>query len=107
MRSRKLPQITEQEQERRALLMKRWAHYRMHENMSDFKILEKIMSAQTKALQELRLESEELYQQAIQPDMDMIPFTAVGPVQTPPIEGYNYVDGDYSDITKKYDGESK
>lgn len=75
--------------------------------MKDFKILEKVMNAQTKALHELRLESEELYQQAIQPDMDMIPFTAVGPVHTPPIKDYKYVDGDYSDITRKYEGESK
>lgn len=39
--------------------------------------------------------------------MDMIPFVARGPVQTPPIEGYSFVDGDYNDITKLYDGENK
>lgn len=79
----------------------------MQENLKDFKILDKIIHAQTKALQELRFESEELFQQAIQPDMDMIPFTARGPVQTPPIKGYAFIDGDYHDITKKFDGESK
>lgn len=87
--------------------MKKWAHYRMKENMNDFRILDKIVQAQTKALQELRFESEELYQQVIQPDMDMIPFIAKGPVQTPPNASYSYVDGDFNDITKKYDGESK
>ena len=102
-----MPQISEQEQERRSFLIKNWSAYRMEENLKDFKILDKLVNAQTKALQELRFESEELYQQAIQPDMDMIPFVAKGPVETPPIKGYTYIDGDYNDITKRYDGESK
>lgn len=87
--------------------MKKWSHYRMEENLKDFKILDKVVAAQTKALQELRFESDELYQQAIQPDMDMIPFIANGPVSTPPVKEYNYIDGDFIDITKKYDGETK
>lgn len=87
--------------------MKKWAHYRHDENLKDFKSLDRVVNAQTKALQELRFESEELYQQAIQTDMEMVPFVATGPVQNPPIEGYNYIDGDYHDITKRYDGENK
>lgn len=79
----------------------------MEENLKDFKILDRVMDAQIKALQELRFESEELYQQAIQPDMDMIPFVAKGPVHTPPNKDYEYVDGDYHNITKMYDGEDK
>lgn len=46
------------------------------------------MKAQEKALNELRLESEELYQAAIQLDNDLIPFKAEGPVVTPPIDKY-------------------
>lgn len=107
MRARKLPVILEQEQEQRAMLMKKWSHYRHDQNLNDFKILDRIVNAQTKALQELRFESEELYQQAIQPDIDMIPFVAKGPVNTPPLKDYVYVDGDYNDITKRYDGENK
>lgn len=94
-------------QESRSQLKKKWAHYRLDENVSDFRILEKITNAQMKALKELRLESEELYEQAVQPDMEMIPFTAIGPTNTPPIKDYNYVDGDYNDVTKMYDGENK
>lgn len=86
---------------------KKWAHYRYQENLKDFEILDKMMNAQTKALNELRLESEELYQKAIMPDMDLIPFVAKGPVRTPPIKGYEFIDGDYNDVTKKFDGESK
>lgn len=107
MRMRKIAPITEVEQERRALLSKQWASYRLQENLKDFKALDNVVQAQTKALQELRFESEELYQQAIQPDIDMIPFIAKGPVSTPPIKDYQFIDGDYNDITKKYDGESK
>lgn len=66
-----------------------------------------MVAAQTKALNELRMESEELYQQAIQPDIGMIPFVAKGPVQTPPIKDYTFVDGDYVNVTKVYDGENK
>jgi len=106
MRTRKL-QISEQEQERRSLLMKKWPQYRKEQKLNDLKMLDKVFAAQEKALQELRFESEELYQQAIQTDMDMIPFVARGPVQTPPIKGYSYVDGDYNDITKRYEGENK
>jgi large subunit ribosomal protein L40 len=96
-----------QEQERRAVLTKQWAAYRYEENLKDFKSLDRIVQAQAKALQELRFESEELYQQAIQPDMEMIPFSAKGPSNTPPVKDYQYIDGDYNDITKKYDGEGK
>lgn len=79
----------------------------MQENLNDFKILDKLVAAQTKALNELRFESEELYQQAIQPDMGMIPFVAKGPVRTPPNKDYAFVDGDYNNVTKVYDGENK
>ncbi|CRL07023.1 CLUMA_CG019971, isoform A [Clunio marinus] len=106
-RTRKLPQISEQEQERRIVLLNKWAHYRLQESLKDLKIVDKMMNAQMKALQELRFESEELYQHAIQPDIDMIPFVAKGPVETPPKPDYEYIDGDYNDVTRVYDGEGK
>lgn len=79
----------------------------MNENLKDFRTLDKVVAAQNKALNELRFESEELYQQAIQTDMEIIPFTVHGPVSTPAIKDYNYIDGDYNNITKVYDGEKK
>ena len=87
--------------------MKKWAHFRMQENMKDFDSLDRMVTAQNKALNELRMESEELYEQAIQPDIGMIPFVVKGPVQTPPNKDYNFVDGDYVNVTKKYEGENK
>lgn len=59
--------------------------------------------AQEKALQELRFESVELYEQAIQPDLNLVPFHAEGPVATPPIDKYESPDGDYTNISKKWD----
>lgn len=104
-RARKLPAITEEEEEYRMKLMKRWAQYRNEQILSDYKTIDRMVSAQKKALDELRFESEELYQQAIQPDMDMIPLTFEGPVATPPIKNYAFVDGDYINTTKLYEGE--
>lgn len=105
MRSRKIPAISAQEQEYRHQLLKKWAQYRHEEVLKDYKILDRVVSAQKKALNELRFESEELYQQAIQHDLDMVPMTLTGPVETPPIANYNFIDGDYINTTKIYDGE--
>jgi large subunit ribosomal protein L40 len=105
MRSRKLPAITEQEQEYRRLLMKKWAAYKNEQILNDYKILDCMAQSQKKALNELRFESEELYQQAIQPDIEMIPLISEGPVATPPVKNYDFVDGDYINTTKVYEGE--
>lgn len=88
-------------------LMKKWAQYRNNEILNDYKIIDRMVSAQKKALDELRFESEELYQQAIQHDLNMVPISIEGPVQTPPIKDYGFVDGDYIDTTKMYEGETK
>lgn len=105
MRTRELPVLSEKEQEYRALLLKKWSKYRNEENLKNLKILDRMVSAQRKALDELRFESEELYQQAIQHDLEMVPIVINGPVATPPIKNYEFVDGDYIDATKVYEGE--
>lgn len=102
---RKLPQLSEQQQEYRALLLKKWSKYRNEETLKDFKILDRMVNAQKKALDELRFESEELYQHAIQHDLDMVPIEIEGPVSTPKIQNYVFIDGDYINVTKLYDGE--
>ena len=105
IRTRKLPEITEEVKEYRAQLLKKWAKYRNEENLNDFKLIDRMANAQKQALDELRYESEELYQQAIQPDIGMIPIVCVGPVNTPPMKEYPYIDGDYIDKTKIFEGE--
>lgn len=88
--------------ERRALLEKKWANFKRKQLVEDLQAIDRIMFHQQKALDELRNESEELYQEAIQIDFHMVPFTIVGPVETPPIEAYDVPDGDYQDVSKKW-----
>lgn len=54
-------------------------------------------------LQELRQESEELWFEAIQVDSALLPFKVKGPVLTPPIKDYEAPDGEYFNITRKWD----
>ncbi len=66
-------------------------------------MIDRILCSQQKALKELRAESEELYQAAIQMDFGYIPYEIKGPNETPPIEGYEPDEGDYFDISRKWD----
>lgn len=66
-------------------------------------MIDRILSSQQKALDELRKESEELYLEAVQLDHEIFPFTASGPKITPPIKNYESPDGEYIDISKKWD----
>lgn len=63
---RKLPALNTTVLEERALLEKQWANYKRLQHLSDLKMIDRIQFAQQRALDELRNESEELYQEAIQ-----------------------------------------
>ncbi|XP_058117648.1 large ribosomal subunit protein mL40-like [Anopheles ziemanni] len=102
-RRRAKPSLTPELIEGRALLEKQWAKFKMQEKLADYQLFDRIMAAQTKALNELKLESEGLYQQAIQPDPALVPFGAEGPVATPPIKNYEQPDGEYIDVSKKWE----
>ncbi|MBN3306833.1 RM40 protein, partial [Amia calva] len=60
------------------------------------------LDAQKEALQQLRQESEELYQAAVKRDARLFPFNHQGPSYSPPIDNYRSPDGKYNDITKVY-----
>lgn len=81
--------ISEEQKEYRALLQKDWARYKRQENRELHLMCLKIVQSQEKALNELRNESEELYQAAIQPDESLMPISFKGPVHTPPIKNYD------------------
>lgn len=70
--------------------------------MAEVQAVELAMEAQREALEELKLESEELYQAALKPDQLLFPLTREGPAYTPPKPKYEAPDGKYSDITKVY-----
>lgn len=104
-RKREVPPVSPEEAEQRLLLEKEWCRYKLRCYLKDKSTLESILHSQEQALEELKAESEDLYEKAIQLDMGLLPYQVSGPVSTPPIENYVYPDGEYADITKKYDGE--
>lgn len=55
-----------EESERRATLHKDWSRYKRLQHTSEFSVIGRVQEAQKQALDELRKESEELYQQAVQ-----------------------------------------
>lgn len=65
-RLRKLPPISEEEKESRILLRKDWNRYKTQQHMAMVQTLDSIFYSQQRALDELRAESEDLYQEAIQ-----------------------------------------
>ena len=70
--------------------------------MAEVQSVELALEAQREALEELKLESEELYQAALKPDLLLFPFTHEGPTYTPPKTKHEAPEGKYNDITKVY-----
>lgn len=101
-RVRSPPQLLSEESERRALLLKDWARYKQAQHKEEMAAIAQALDAQQEALKELRLESEELYEAAIQRDPELVPFLNQGPSHTPPIVNYQAPEGKYNDITKVY-----
>ncbi|XP_041471254.1 39S ribosomal protein L40, mitochondrial-like [Lytechinus variegatus] len=103
-RKREELEIDHETSEERARLQKEWSRYKFQQHVRETNILKEAIRSQTKALEELRLESEELYQAAIQRDPNLYPVLITGPTYTPPINDYSAVspDGDYIDVTKQY-----
>ncbi|XP_078035659.1 mitochondrial ribosomal protein L40 isoform X2 [Augochlora pura] len=95
-----------QELEKRLLLEKEWARYKQDQWLKDVCVLQSVMISQERALAELRIVSEYLYEKAIEFDESFLPYRASGPVNTPPIRNYESPDGVYTDITMKYEGET-
>lgn len=101
-RGRPAPQLSFEESERRALLLKEWSRYKLAEHRAEMEGVNQALEAQAEALKELRLESEELYQAALKPDPQLFPFSHQGPCYTPPKPQYEAPEGKYTDITKVY-----
>ncbi|XP_004072221.1 39S ribosomal protein L40, mitochondrial [Oryzias latipes] len=101
-RKRAAPDLSFEESESRALLLKDWSRYKQQQHKAEVEAIELALEAQREALEELKLESEELYQSALKPDPHLFPFTREGPSYTPPIPNYDAPDGKYNDITKVY-----
>ncbi|XP_070689756.1 large ribosomal subunit protein mL40 [Pempheris klunzingeri] len=101
-RERSPPVLSFEESERRALLLKEWSRYKQKQHMAEVQAVELALEAQREALEELKLESEELYKAALKPDPHLFPFSHSGPAYTPPKAKYEAPEGKYNDITKVY-----
>ncbi|KAM3960553.1 mitochondrial ribosomal protein L40 [Aphomia sociella] len=101
-RKRPQPQLSAEVLEARALLQKEWTRYKRDEYVAQVAQIDRIMAAQRRALDKLYEESEDLYNEAVMPDLQLIPYSTSGPVATPPIKGYDSPDGEYIDVSKKW-----
>lgn len=72
MRRRAPVVLPEEELERRALLLKDWQRYKFFQWAEEERKTRKLLVLRKEALDELRTESEELYQQAIQVHADQM-----------------------------------
>ncbi|XP_023338053.1 39S ribosomal protein L40, mitochondrial [Eurytemora carolleeae] len=100
LRTRNL-QVPEDIREERHYFFKDWALYAQNRHRNEIYELDTKILAQQEALDQLRMESLDLYLAACQFDPDLIPFTARGPTLSPPIKDY-IQDGDFKDITREY-----
>ncbi|KAJ8379886.1 hypothetical protein SKAU_G00006640 [Synaphobranchus kaupii] len=101
-RVRTPPQLPFEESEHRALLLKEWSRYKQSQHKAEMEAIGEALEAQREALEELKLESEELYCAALKPDPGLLPFHHQGPSYTPPQDNYHPPEGKYNDITKVY-----
>uniref|UniRef100_A0A2R5LAE5 Large ribosomal subunit protein mL40 n=1 Tax=Ornithodoros turicata TaxID=34597 RepID=A0A2R5LAE5_9ACAR len=101
-RRRGAPVLTYETCQERAALQRAWTTYRQQMHRCEASMIERVVAAQSRALEELYNESPELYQAAIQPDHTLLPFCLKAIVETPPIKGYEVPDGLYEDTTKKW-----
>lgn len=89
--------------EDRIITMKQWAKYKHDEHFFNLQVINDLEYSQQRALNELREVSEDLYQAAIEIDESFLPYKLTGPVETPPIENHSSPDGEYIDISKKWE----
>ncbi|RUS74330.1 hypothetical protein EGW08_017900 [Elysia chlorotica] len=101
-RQRTAPVLSFEELENRALLQKQWGRFKTNAWIHQQRVYDKMIAAQDEALEELKAESEYLYQEALKVDYGMVAMRFEGPKSTPPIKDYAPPDGDYVDTTRKY-----
>lgn len=87
-RVRSPPNLSEEEKERRVLLIKEWQKTCMKKHMEEHQFLQEVMKTRKKALSELKKVSETLYSKALDLNPNLFPLDCRGPTETPPIPGY-------------------
>ncbi|XP_019853276.1 PREDICTED: 39S ribosomal protein L40, mitochondrial-like [Amphimedon queenslandica] len=93
-RKRSYIQPSEEEREKRILLMKEWSRYTMQQHKQELQQLQGMMKTREHALKELRKLSLPLYKESLELRKDIFPFKRIGPVATPPKDNYIAPDPD-------------
>jgi len=101
LRTRK-ENLSEAEQESNTLLLKSWSRYKYNQQLDENRMIDRITNSQQRALDQLKCISPELYFEAIQMDLKLIPFSTVGPTRTPSLENYEPPDGEFVDVSPKW-----
>src|SRR5437016_1648916 len=83
-------------------LLKEWSNYSKRLYRAEETKFNMMLGSQQKALDELKIESEELYQSAISLDDALTCFETKGPVETPQIKDYDFPNGDTYNISKNW-----
>ncbi|XP_060867101.1 large ribosomal subunit protein mL40 [Metopolophium dirhodum] len=89
--------------EERIIAAKAWSMHKHNEHFFNLQVINDLEYSQQRALNELREVSEDLYLAAVDIDESLLTCQLTGPVETPPIENYQSPDGEYIDISKKWD----
>ena len=87
-RKRPPSSISDEEQERRFLLVKEWTRHCMEKHKQELQFLQGLVKSRERALKELKKVSPSLYLQALELNDKLFPFECQGPLATPPIPGY-------------------
>jgi large subunit ribosomal protein L40 len=84
-------------------MTKLWSIYKSEERVTELKSIKSMVYSQNRALNELRKESQELYESAISVDNDLMPFKVEDvKKETPKIDNYETPDGRITDLTKQW-----
>ena len=127
-RDRALPNLSAEQNEEKiethAILKKAWNRYAGKRHVKEIRLVDSVLIRRQHALEELRKESNELYAEAIKPEVGILDnnlrifYKAIGPNSSPPIrkefDGNTnddwLVDGHYKEVSKsfsiQYGGES-
>ena len=91
--------MSEEIEDERIDTLKEWNKFASSRHRREIQQIDNVICLQKAALENLRQLDVDLYKLAIEPDSNLIPFKAKGPMNTPPIPGY-LQDGEYENITR-------
>ena len=93
-RKRQKVAVSEEERERRFLLVKEWSRYKMEQHKQELQHLQDLMKSREKALRELKKVSLPLYSQALELNPALFPYECQPLTCTPPLPSYTPPDPD-------------